>query len=55
VSLTASDIIEAIIDDLVMGEVTGDIPEVRVNRDGDSSLTLDYGDARRFVLTVRPA
>jgi hypothetical protein len=52
--LTPSDIVEAIIDQLVVGEDFADVPSIHVDRTGPGSLLLDYGTAGVFVLTVEP-
>jgi len=51
-AVTPADIIEAIVDELVIGDVASDAPEVEVSRTGPGSLLLDYGHQGRFRLTV---
>lgn len=53
--ITESDIIEQIVDELATGEVGR--PTVVIRRIGAGSLSLDYGESGRFLLTVekRPA
>ncbi len=52
--LTPSDIIEAIVDELVVGDFASNIEAARVERTGPGSLLLDYGSQGRFSLTVVP-
>lgn len=54
-SLTPADIIEAIIDELAMGELGEQFDTFRIDRVGDGSLLLDYGAAGRFNLDVTEA
>lgn len=53
-ALSPSDIIEAIIDELVTGELGDATENVDVKRTGPGSLALDYGRQGRFRLTVTP-
>ncbi|HEX5120588.1 MAG TPA: hypothetical protein VFW65_35865 [Pseudonocardiaceae bacterium] len=48
--ITESDIIELIVDDLVTGDIGGSTVVIR--RVGAGSLSLDYGESGRFLLTV---
>ncbi|WP_141820070.1 hypothetical protein [Humibacillus xanthopallidus] len=50
--LSPGDVIEAIIDELVVGELGEQRASVRVDRLAPGSLFLDYGDAGRFRLDV---
>ncbi|WP_182526778.1 hypothetical protein [Nocardioides dongkuii] len=50
--LTTEDIIEAIIDELAIGELGQSVDSVRIDRVGSGTLMLDYGDAGRFRLDV---
>lgn len=52
--LTPDDIIEAIIDELAMGELGQGVDAFVLDRMGPGSLHLDYGDAGRFRLDVVP-
>jgi hypothetical protein len=52
--MNVTDIIEAVTDELVMGELADDVPSIQVERTGPGSLLLDYGSAGRFTLTVAP-
>jgi hypothetical protein len=46
------DVIEAIIDELAMGELGEQVEEFTLTRTGEGSLLLDYGRAGRFALDV---
>lgn len=50
--LQPGDIIEAIIDELAMGELGEQVDEFAFTRTSDGSLLLDYGAAGRFKLEV---
>ncbi len=50
--LTPDDIIEAIIDELAMGELGQTVDSFHFHRAGPGTLLLDYGDAGRFRLDV---
>lgn len=52
--MNVKDIIEAIVDELVMGDLADDAKSINVERTGPGSLLLDYGSAGRFALTVTP-
>lgn len=54
VTLRPEDIIEAIVDELLMGDLAEDFPDIRVTRTGPGSLLLDYGEEGRFALQVEP-
>jgi hypothetical protein len=51
-AIDTADIIEAIIDELVMGDLGENVPDIHVTRTGPGSLSLDYGSEGRFTLTV---
>ena len=51
-SLTPADIIEAIVDELAMGELMEALDAVQIRRTGPGCLILDYGKAGRFRLDV---
>ena len=51
-ALTPAEIIEAIIDELVMGELGEGIEAFQIDRVGPGTLMLDYGDEGRFRLVV---
>lgn len=50
--LTPGDIIEAIIDELAMGELGESVNAFELRRTGAGELLLDYGVAGRFTLVV---
>ncbi|MDO9455986.1 hypothetical protein [Nocardioides sp.] len=50
--LTPNDIIEALVDELVMGELGEQHDSLRLAREASGVLTLDYGEAGRFRLEV---
>jgi hypothetical protein len=50
--LRLADIIEAMIDELAMGELSEQIEELALTRTGAGELSLDYGRAGRFKLVV---
>jgi len=52
--LTPGDIIEAIIDELAMGELGQSVDAIVIDRTGPGSLHVDYGEAGRFRLEVVP-
>jgi hypothetical protein len=51
-SLSPADIIEALVDELAIGELADRFDALRIQRTGPGSLLLDYGDAGRFRLDV---
>jgi hypothetical protein len=51
-AITTADTIEAMIDELVMGELGDGVPNLQVTRTGPGSLSLNYGSEGRFTLTV---
>jgi hypothetical protein len=53
-ALSSSDIIEAIIDQLIAGRLGGASESVDVKRTGPRSISLDYGSKGRFDLIVTP-
>jgi hypothetical protein len=53
--LTPADIIEAIVDELAMGELGERFDAFRIERSAPGTLLLDYGDAGRFRLDVTAA
>ena len=53
-AITPADIIEAVIDELVMGELGDGIEAIAIERTGEGSLLLDYGPEGRFTLVVKP-
>lgn len=55
VAITSDDIIEAIIDELAMGELGESVEAFEFSRTGPGTLLLDYGDLGRFRLSVVPA
>lgn len=54
-SLTPADIIEAIVDELAVGELGERFDAFRIDRTAPGTLLLDYGDAGRFRLDVTEA
>jgi hypothetical protein len=54
-SLTPADIIEALVDELAMGELGERFAEFRIERAAPGELLLDYGDGGRFRLHVAEA
>ena len=51
-NLKPQDIIEAIIDELALGELGQSIDAFSFTRVGPGSLVLDYGESGRFRLSV---
>jgi hypothetical protein len=51
-ALTPDDIIEALIDELAMGDLGQSVDSFTFTRTGLGSLTLDYGELGRFRLSV---
>ena len=54
-SLTPADIIEAIVDELAMGDLGEQFDAFRLDRSAPGSLLLDYGDGGKFSLVVTEA
>lgn len=52
--ITPSQIIEAVIDELVAGDIAADLDHVAVQRLGPGLLELDYGVAGKFTVEVKP-
>lgn len=50
--LTAADIIEAILDELVMGDLGASFDDISIERVSRGTLMLDYGDGGQFQLDV---
>lgn len=50
--ITPGDIIEAVIDELAMGELGESVDAFALSRTGDGEVLLDYGSAGRFKLVV---
>ena len=53
-ALNPEDIIEAIVDELMVGDLAQDVSSIHVERKDPGSLLLDYGTHGRFTLTVTP-
>lgn len=53
--LTPNDIIEALVDELVTGELGEQHDTLRLSREAQGVLMLDYGEAGRFRLEVTSA
>lgn len=54
-SLTPADIIEAVVDELAMGELGARFDGFRIDRTAPGTLLLDYGVGGRFRLDVTEA
>lgn len=50
--MTPADIIEAIVDELILGDLGESVPDLAITRTGPGSLSLDYGSEGCFTLTV---
>lgn len=53
--LTPADVIEAIVDELAMGELGERFEALGIDRAAPGTLILDYGDGGRFQLDVTEA
>ena len=53
--LTPNDIVEALVDELVTGELGEQHDSLRLSREAPGVLMLDYGKAGRFRLEVTSA
>ena len=51
-TLSPTDVLNAVFNELVAGDLVKDVPELHVTRTAPGTLRLDYGSAGRFVLTV---
>jgi hypothetical protein len=51
-ALTPHDVIEALVDELAMGDLGQSVDSFKFTRTGPGELVLDYGDGGRFRLSV---
>jgi hypothetical protein len=54
VEITPNDIIEAVVDELATGDLAQSVDAFQFTRISSGELLLAFGEAGRFVLTVRP-